>query len=61
MKVNKSMIGSENDSKLNWAPNNAAMYAIVNKDAKNKFGEYPGYRIAPGKEPKEACKQVAFN
>ncbi|EFY87548.1 membrane copper amine oxidase, putative [Metarhizium acridum CQMa 102] len=47
MKLNKSFIQDENGAKINWAPNGAAMYAIVNKEAKNEFGEYPGYRFTP--------------
>lgn len=49
MKAVKSFIISEEDSSINWAPNDAALYSIVNKDAKNKFGEFPGYRIKRGK------------
>ncbi|KAK9435079.1 Copper amine oxidase [Metarhizium brunneum] len=47
MKLQKSFVQNENEAKINWAPNGAAMYAIVNKEAKNKFGEYPGYRFTP--------------
>lgn len=49
MKLQKSFVQNENEAKINWAPNGAAMYAIVNKEAKNKFGEYPGYRFTPGR------------
>ena len=48
MKVNKTFIESENDSKIMWSPNSASTYAVVNRDKPNKFGEYPGYRISPG-------------
>ncbi|KAJ9639223.1 hypothetical protein H2204_003834 [Knufia peltigerae] len=48
MKLNKSFIATEDDSKINWAPNLASSYAVVNKDTPNKWGEYPGYRISPG-------------
>ncbi|KAF2742211.1 amine oxidase catalytic domain-containing protein [Sporormia fimetaria CBS 119925] len=44
-RADKSFITNESKSKLNWAPNDAAIYAIVNKDAPNNYGEYPGYRI----------------
>ncbi|KAJ0109324.1 amine oxidase catalytic domain-containing protein [Diaporthe amygdali] len=47
MKAKKSFIANEDDSKINWSPNGNAMYAIVNKDAKNQYGEAPGYRIMP--------------
>lgn len=45
MKLMKSFVTSEADSSINWVPNDAAMYAIVNKDTPNKYGEYPGYRV----------------
>lgn len=49
MKVEKSFITSEDDASIDWAPNDAAIYAIVNKETPNRFGEYPGYRIRRGK------------
>ncbi|EAU83093.2 copper amine oxidase [Coprinopsis cinerea okayama7 len=48
MKVERSILKTEDDAKINWAPNGANMYAIINKDAPNVWGEYPGYRIMPG-------------
>ena len=33
------------ESSINWSENDATMYAIVNKDTPNRFGEYPGYRM----------------
>ncbi|KAJ4002737.1 hypothetical protein NW766_012667 [Fusarium irregulare] len=47
MKAVKSFIENEDDAKINWAPNGGAMYAVVNKDKKNPYGELPGYRIVP--------------
>ncbi|KAH7394285.1 putative copper amine oxidase [Pyrenochaeta sp. MPI-SDFR-AT-0127] len=47
MKVRRSFVSNEDESKINWAPNGAAMYSIVNKDEKNKYGEYRGYRFTP--------------
>ncbi|KAF9776879.1 hypothetical protein IL306_004871 [Fusarium sp. DS 682] len=47
MKAVKSFIENEDDGKINWSPNGGAMYAVVNKDKKNPYGEYPGYRIVP--------------
>lgn len=47
MQVNRSFVETEDDSKINWAPNAAAAYIVVNKDKPNEFGEYPGYRIYP--------------
>lgn len=49
MKTVKSFIENEDDGKINWPPNGGAMYAVVNKDKKNPYGENPGYRIVPGK------------
>lgn len=48
MKLKRSSIESEDDGKLNWPKNGAEMYVIMNKDVKNKYGEYPGYKIFPG-------------
>lgn len=48
MKVNKTFIETEDDSKIMWSPNAASSYAVVNRDTPNKYGEYPGYRISPG-------------
>ncbi|PVI02589.1 amine oxidase catalytic domain-containing protein [Periconia macrospinosa] len=45
MKLEKSFIDNEADFGITWAPNDAAIYAIVNKNAPNKYGESPGYRI----------------
>ncbi|KFA70945.1 hypothetical protein S40288_10237, partial [Stachybotrys chartarum IBT 40288] len=42
-----SMVNNEDEAKLNWAPNSASSYVIVNKDAVNPYGEYRGYKIAP--------------
>jgi primary-amine oxidase len=42
-KAPKSFLHTE--SSINWPENDAAMYAFVNKDVPNRFGEYPGYRI----------------
>lgn len=49
MKLERSFITSEDDGKLNWDSNNAVMYSVVNKDAPNKYGEYKGWKITPGK------------
>lgn len=47
MKVDRSYITNEDYGKINWAPNSAAAYAVVNKDKPNEFGEYPGFRLYP--------------
>lgn len=48
MKARNSFIATEDEAKINWSPNGNAMYVVVNKDAKNQYGEIPGYRIMPG-------------
>ncbi|KAL1593838.1 hypothetical protein SLS60_010571 [Paraconiothyrium brasiliense] len=45
MKLEKSFITNEEESGIPWAPNDAAIYAIVNKGSPNIYGEYPGYRV----------------
>ena len=47
MKGSRSYIESEDGSKINWSANGNSLYAIVNRDAQNKFGENPGYRFMP--------------
>ena len=48
MRAKRSFIQSEGSSKIDWAENDATLYAIVNKDSPNKYGEYPGYRVKRG-------------
>lgn len=45
MKIAKSFIKNERDASLNWAPNDATIFAVVNKGSPNKYGEAPGYRV----------------
>jgi primary-amine oxidase len=47
MKVERAFISNEDQGKINWAPNAATTFAVVNKDTPNQWGEYPGYRIYP--------------
>ncbi|KAI5810568.1 copper amine oxidase [Pyronema omphalodes] len=47
MKLERSLVENEDDGKINWPSNGASIYSIVNLDKPNKYGEYPGYRIAP--------------
>jgi primary-amine oxidase len=47
MKLVRSEIASEDESRLFWAQNGQTQYRIVNKDKPNKYGEYRGYRILP--------------
>jgi primary-amine oxidase len=48
MHLEKNFITNENAGKMNLAPNSASMFVVVNKDAKNPYGEFRGYRVAPG-------------
>ncbi|KAF2022351.1 amine oxidase catalytic domain-containing protein [Aaosphaeria arxii CBS 175.79] len=45
MKATRGFISDESDSSVKWADNDAAIYAIVNKNTPNRFGEFPGYRF----------------
>ncbi|KAH7309874.1 copper amine oxidase [Stachybotrys elegans] len=47
MKVERSFVTNEDQGKINWAPNAAAAYSVVNKDKPNCNGEFPGFRIYP--------------
>ena len=49
MTFDRSFISTEDDGKLDWDANNAIMYSVVNKDAPNKYGEYRGWKMFPGK------------
>lgn len=48
MKLTRSFITSEDDSKLFWGANGATQYRVVSTASTNKYGEYRGYRILPG-------------
>lgn len=37
------------EQQFNWAPNNQAMYVILNPNATNAWGEKRGYRLVPGR------------
>lgn len=45
MKVTRSFLPDESSASIKWAENDAIIYAIVNTDTPNRFGEFPGYRI----------------
>ena len=47
MQVEHTYITTEDDAKITWSKNGVATYAVVNKDALNKYGEAAGYRIFP--------------
>jgi primary-amine oxidase len=39
----------QQEKQFNWAPNNQAMYVVLNPNATNTWGEPRGYRIVPGR------------
>jgi primary-amine oxidase len=47
MILERSFIENEDESRFNWAENNAAQVLVVNEDEKNEFGELRGYRVLP--------------
>lgn len=44
-KATRGFVTSEKEASIDWAANDAAMYAVVNKEKPNRFGEFPGYRM----------------
>ena len=48
MKLERSFIENENQGKINWDSNGGSFYSVVNKATSNGFGEYRGYKMAPG-------------
>ncbi|KAF9535149.1 copper amine oxidase [Crepidotus variabilis] len=50
-KISKEFITKENDALLKYPANFQGGYAIVNRDAKNKWGNLRGYAIHPGYSP----------
>lgn len=47
MKLERSIIMNEDQGQIDWAPNSAATYAVVNCGTPNKYGECPGWKIYP--------------
>ncbi|TKA83156.1 hypothetical protein B0A55_00722 [Friedmanniomyces simplex] len=47
MKLQRSFIESEDDSRLFYTGNGRTQYRVVNTAKPNKYGEYRGYRILP--------------
>lgn len=47
MQLQRSIVESEDSSRLNWGSNAATQFRVINMDEKNKYGEYRGYRILP--------------
>ena len=45
MKIQRSFVQSESDSKLDFSANSVDLYAIVNTDKPNEYGEFPGWRL----------------
>jgi primary-amine oxidase len=39
----------QTEQQFNWAPNNEAMYVVLNPNKTNAWGEPRGYRIVPGR------------
>lgn len=47
MKLTRSFVESEDDSRLNWDANGQTQFLVVNQDETNQYGEYRGYRVLP--------------
>ncbi|EJT99165.1 copper amine oxidase [Dacryopinax primogenitus] len=49
MKLEKSFVTTETG--IDYPYNSAALFAVVNKDKPNKYGELPGFRVLPSTAP----------
>ena len=47
MKLERSFVESEDESRINWAANGATQLIVVNENEVNKYGELKGYRVLP--------------
>ncbi len=47
MKLNRTLITSEDAGQIFYDGNGATQYRVINTDKPNKYGEYRGYRILP--------------
>lgn len=47
MMLQRSFVDNEDQSRLNWEPNDVRQVQIVNQDAPNRYGELRGYQIVP--------------
>ena len=61
MMFKKEYIENEDQGKINWAPNMASFYSVVNKDDLNPYGEARGYRIMPGATATHLTIQDSYN
>ncbi|KAI5797340.1 copper amine oxidase [Peziza echinospora] len=48
MALERHILETEDEGKINYAPNGASIFTVVNTDTPNKYGVPPGYRIMPG-------------
>jgi primary-amine oxidase len=61
MKIKKGWITNEDEAKINFDPNSAKSFTVVNKEVKNKYGEYRGYKVHPKTPPVHATIQESSN
>ncbi len=47
MTLQRSFVEDEGHSRLDWGLNSDTQVIVINQDAKNKHGEYRGYRVLP--------------
>lgn len=47
MKLERSFVENEDNSRMNWDFNAQTQVLVVNQDEKNKYGELRGYRLLP--------------
>ncbi|KAK8084653.1 Primary amine oxidase lung isozyme [Apiospora hydei] len=47
MELERTFISNEDQGRFNWEPNGQGQVVVVNKDQKNQWGEYRGWRVLP--------------
>lgn len=47
MKLTRSFVASEDESRLDWDANGQTQFLVVNRDETSAHGEYRGYRVLP--------------
>ncbi|KAK6855368.1 membrane copper amine oxidase [Apiospora arundinis] len=47
MELERTFVNNEDQGRFNWEPNSQGQVVIINKDEKNQWGEYRGWRVLP--------------
>ncbi|KAA8904616.1 copper amine oxidase [Sphaerosporella brunnea] len=60
-KLEKGWVANEDHAKIVFDANSATSYTVVNRDRKNKYGEYRGYKVRPSTGPVHATAVDSSN